>query len=145
MSFVFVAIYWNNHHHLLHAVHRVNGRVLWANMHLLFWLSLVPFTTAWMGEHPGAATPVALYGAVLLASAIAYTVLTRELLALHPSDSPLALAIGRDRKGKISLGLYIAAIPLTLLSPWLAIAIFVTVTLLWLVPDVRLERALARE
>jgi len=145
MSFVFVAIYWNNHHHLLHAVQRVNGRVLWANMHLLFWLSLVPFTTAWMGENPGAPVPVAAYGSVLLASAIAYFLLTRALLQIHPPDSALALALGRDRKGKVSLALYLAAIPLAFVSPWLAVALFLTVNVIWWVPDLRFERMLARE
>lgn len=145
MSFVFVAIYWNNHHHLLHAVQRVNGRVLWANTHLLFWLSLVPFTTAWMGESAGAPVPVAAYGGVLLASAVAYFLLTRALLQLHPPGSALAGALGSDRKGKVSLALYLAAIPLTFVSRWLAIGLFVAVNVIWWVPDVRFERALARE
>jgi len=145
LSFVYLGIYWNNHHHMLHAVQRVDGRVLWANLHLLFWLSLVPFVTAWMGEHHAAPVPVALYGAVLLLSALAYTLLTRALLALHAADSALAVALGRDRKGKVSLVLYAAAIPLTLVSPWLAIGLFVAVALLWWVPDLRFERVLARE
>jgi len=145
LSFAFLAIYWNNHHHLLHAVQRVNGRVLWANLHLLFWLSLVPFGTAWMGEHPGAPMPVVLYGVVLLLSAMAYTLLTRALLVLHARDSPLAVALGRDRKGKVSLLLYAVAIPLAFVNPWVAIGLFVAVAVIWWVPDLRFERALAKE
>jgi uncharacterized membrane protein len=145
LSFALLGIYWNNHHHMLHAVQRVNGRVLWANLHLLFWLSLFPFATAWMGEHPGAAEPVALYGAVQLLAAVAYTLLARALLELHPAGSPLAAALGRDRKGKVSLLLYALSIPLTLASPWLATGLFVAVAVIWWVPDLRFERALAGE
>ena len=145
LSFVFLGIYWNNHHHMLHAVQRVNGRVLWANLHLLFWLSLVPFATAWLGEQRAAPVPVALYGAVMLLAALAYTHLSLALLALHPPDSALAQALGRDRKGKVSLAAWAASIPLTFVSPWLAVAIFVAVALLWCVPDLRFERVLARE
>src|SRR5574341_589416 len=145
LSFVFVAIYWNNHHHLLHVVERVDGRVLWANLHLLFWLSLTPFVTAWMGEHHAAPLTVAAYGAVLLAAAIAYFILTRALLALHPSDSRLARALGADWKGKASVLAYASAVGLSFVERWVAIAIYVAVALVWLVPDRRIERALGLE
>jgi uncharacterized membrane protein len=151
LSFVYLAIYWNNHHHLMHAVERVGGRVLWANVHLLFWLSLVPFTTAWMGEHEAAPTTVAVYGAILLMAAVAYFLLTRALLALHAPDSRLARALGADRKGKASAVAYAVAIPLAALAPvaewgrWAAIAVYVAVALVWFVPDTRFERALAGE
>lgn len=143
LSFVFVAIYWNNHHHLMHAVHRVNGAVLWANVHLLFWLSLVPFTTAWMGEHGADPVPVAVYGVVMLASAIAYFILTRALLAAQPDNSPLAEALGRDWKGKLSLTAYALAIPVAFVGRWVSIGIFVAVALVWLAPDRRIERTIA--
>jgi uncharacterized membrane protein len=142
LSFVFLAIYWNNHHHLLHAVQRVDGRVLWANVHLLFWLSLIPFVTAWMGEQDAAPVPVAVYGVILACAALAYFLLTRALLALHPRDSALARALGQDWKGKASLLAYLAAVPLALWSRWAAIAIYVAVALVWLVPDRRIERTL---
>jgi uncharacterized membrane protein len=142
LSFVFVAIYWNNHHHLLHAVDRVDGRVLWANVHLLFWLSLVPFATAWMDEAHAAPTPVAAYGVVLLLCGVAYFILTRALLALHPPESRLAVALGADWKGKASLGLYLGAVPLAFVSPWIAIALYVVVAVVWWIPDRRIERAL---
>jgi uncharacterized membrane protein len=145
LSFAYLGIYWNNHHHMLHAVQRVNGRVLWANLHLLFWLSLVPFVTAWLGEHHSAPAPVALYGLVMLLAAVAYTILTRSLVALHAPDSPLAVAVGADRKGKVSLAAWAASIPLTLVSGWLAIAIFVAVAVLWCVPDLRFERVLGQD
>ncbi len=145
LSFVFIAIYWNNHHHLMHAVQRVNGRVLWANVHLLFWLSLIPFCTAWMGEHGAGAVPTALYGGVLLASGTAYFILTRALLALHPPDSALAQALGDDLKGKLSVAVYAVSIPLAFVSPALSIALFVVVAIIWLVPDLRFERVLERE
>jgi len=144
LSFVNVGIYWNNHHHLFQAVHRIDGRVLWANLHLLFWLSLIPFATAWMGENNFAAQPVALYGVMLLLAACAYTLLTRALLPLHDRDSALAVALGRDLKGKISLGLYAVAIPLALVSAGLACALYVLVAVIWFVPDRRIEKALAR-
>jgi uncharacterized membrane protein len=140
LSFVFVAIYWNNHHHLFHVVERVDGRVLWANMHLLFWLSLTPFVTAWMGEHHGAPLTVAVYGAVLLASGVAYYLLTRALLAIHPPGSRLARALGADWKGKMSVIAYAVAVPLTLLEPRVSIAIYVGVAVTWLVPDKRIEK-----
>ena len=142
LSFIFIGIYWNNHHHLWHAAKHVGGGVLWANLHLLFWLSLVPFVTGWMGENHFAALPVSLYGAVLLGSAIAYTILVRVLLARHGRDSLLASAIGSDAKGWISLLLYIAAIPSAFFSTWISGAIYVTVAILWLVPDRRIEKAL---
>jgi uncharacterized membrane protein len=142
LSFAFVAIYWNNHHHLLHLVERVDGRVLWANLHLLFWLSLTPLVTAWMGEHHAAPITVAVYGVVLLASGVAYFMLTRVLLALHPPGSRLAQALGDDWKGKASLVAYMVAIPLAMLAPVAAIAIYAGVALTWLVPDRRVERTL---
>ncbi len=144
LSFVFVGIYWNNHHHLFQAVKQVDGRILWANLHLLFWLSLTPFVTAWMGETRFAAWPVALYGVNLLASAIAYFILTRTLIARHGMDSVLASAINRDVKGKISLVIYLAAIPLAFVSTWLAGGLYVLVAILWLVPDRRIEDLLAQ-
>ncbi len=142
LSFVFLGIYWSNHHHLLQAVKNVNGLVLWTNLHLLFWLSLVPFATAWMGENRFEPWPVALYGFVLLFAAIAYYILARSLLSLHGSDSLLAKALGDDFKGKISIGIYIAAILACLLSSWIACMLYVTVAIIWLVPDKRIERTL---
>lgn len=144
LSFVFLGIYWNNHHHLFQAIEHVDGRVLWANMHLLFWLSLTPFVTAWMGENRFAAQPVALYGIVLLLAAVAYFILTRTLLALHGQDSVLAAALGRDFKGKISPIIYLAAIPLSFVASWIACALYVLVAAIWLVPDRRIEKTLAR-
>ncbi len=143
LSFVNLAIYWNNHHHLLQAVERVDGRVLWANMDLLFWLSLVPFATAWLGQNPRAAWPAAVYGVALLFPAIAYYILVRALIALHGRDSMLALAIGRDVKGTVSMLIYLVAIPLAFLGPWLADALYVLVAIIWLVPDRRIERNLS--
>ncbi len=142
LSFINVGIYWNNHHHLLQAVKQVDGRVLWANMHLLFWLSLMPFATAWMGENDFAALPTALYGGVLLLSAIAYTILVRVLLAVHGRDSTLATAIGSDVKGNISLVLYLLAVPLAFFLPWLAGVLYVLVAIIWFVPDRRIEKTL---
>jgi TMEM175 potassium channel family protein len=139
LSFVYLGIYWNNHHHLLHATQRINGAVLWANLHLLFWLSLVPFATRWMSESEFATLPTALYGCILLLSAIAFTILVRAILAYQPEDSVLANAIGRDRKGNISLVLYAIAIPLTFVTEWLAMALIALVALIWLVPDRRIE------
>ena len=140
MSFVTVGIYWNNHHHMLHAAERVNGAVLWANMHLLFWLSLIPFATGWMGENHFAPLPTALYGVALLMPAIAYTILQTAIVALHGRDGTLARALGRDFKGKMSVVLYLAAIALSFVAPWAAQAIYVGVALMWLVPDRRIER-----
>jgi uncharacterized membrane protein len=142
LSFVFLGIYWNNHHHLLHAIAHVDGRVLWANLHLLFWLSLIPFVTAWMGENRFAAWPVALYGVVMLGAAVAYFILTRALITLHGRDSVLATALGRDRKGKISLILYLVAIPVALVYPWISCALYVLVAVIWFIPDRRIERTL---
>ena len=140
LSFVYVGIYWNNHHHLLHAAQRVTGSILWANLHLLFWLSLVPFATAWMGENRFAAMPVAVYGVVLLLAGFAYFILTRRLIAHHGTDSLLATSIGRDRKGAISLGLYLVAIPLSFWKPLAACGIYTLVAIMWLLPDPRIEK-----
>ncbi len=142
LSFVYIAIYWNNHHHMMQAVHQVSGRVLWANMHLLFWLSIVPAVTAWMGENHYAATPAALYGAVLFMAGLAYFILARELVAIHEKSSPLAVAIGSDRKGLISIVIYAIAIPLAFLRPWMAFTLYVAVAIIWFVPDTRIEKAL---
>ena len=143
LSFVFLGIYWNNHHHMLHAAERVDGGILWANLHLLFWLSLTPFVTAWMGENHFAQSPVALYGVVLLCSAIAYFILTRALLSIHTRDSLLAIALGADFKGKISVVIYAVAIPLAFFRWWLAYGLYVFVAVMWLVPDRRIERTIA--
>jgi len=144
LSFVFLGIYWNNHHHLLQAIKHVDGKVLWANMHLLFWLSLTPFVTSWMGENQFASWPVALYGVVLLCAAIAFTILVRVLISVHGPDSVLATAIGGDLKGKISLLVYAAAIPLSFVNPWVACALYVVVAVMWLVPDRRIEETLKK-
>ena len=143
LSFVYVGIYWNNHHHMLHATSKVTGAILWANLHLLFWLSLFPFTTAWMSENRFASAPSALYGFVLLMAAIAYVILQQRIIAVQGPDSLLHRAIGSDWKGKLSPVLYLAAIPLSFVSHWIAQAIYVAVALIWLVPDRRIERALA--
>ena len=143
LSFIFIAIYWNNHHHLLHAVHHVTGGTLWANMHLLFWLSLVPFTTGWMDENHFAPITVAAYGLVLLCAGVAYFILTRVLLATHGQDSLLAKALGSDFKGKVSVVLYAIAIPLAFWQTWLSLGLYILVALMWLVPDRRFERLLA--
>jgi len=139
LSFVFLGIYWNNHHHLLQAVQHVGGLVLWANLHLLFWLSLIPFVTGWMGENNFATLPVALYGIVLLCAAIAYFILTHSLLSIHEKDSVLATALGSDFKGKISMVLYALAIPLAFVRPWIAGGLYVLVAIIWLIPDRRIE------
>jgi len=142
MSFVFLGIYWNNHHHMLHVTERVNGRILWANLHLLFWLSLTPFVTGWMGENNFAPVPTAAYGTVLLMAAVAYTILAKVIVARQGSDSKLALAMGRDLKGKASLALYCLAVALTFVNQWLSVGIYVLVAAMWLVPDPRIERLL---
>jgi uncharacterized membrane protein len=142
LSFIYLGIYWNNHHHLFQIVQYVNGRVLWANLHLLFWLSLIPFFTAWMGENYFTAVPVAFYGGVLLFSAIAYSILTVSLIAHHGKDSTIATAIGRDFKGKLSLAIYTIAIPLAFANSWLALSLYVLVAIRWLIPDRRIERAM---
>ena len=144
LSFIYVGIYWTNHHHLLHAAEHVAGAVLWANLHLLFWLSLIPFATDWMGENRFAPLPVALYGAVLLLAASAYFLLTRVLIAHHGTGSKLASSIGRDRKGKASVAVYAAAIPLAFVQPWISCACYALVALLWLLPDPRIERNLGK-
>ncbi len=139
LSFVNLGIYWNNHHHLWQAVDRVNGRILWANLHLLFWLSLVPFFTAWMGENHFASWPVALYGVVLCCAGFAYYLLTHALIAHHGTDSFLARAIGRDSKGKVSVVIYASAIPVAFLDPLVSCLLYVVVAVMWLVPDRRIE------
>ena len=144
LSFVYIGIYWSNHHHLLHATQRVNGSTLWANLHLLFWLSLVPFTTAWMGENHFTPWPVALYGMVLLLAAIAYFILTKMLIVLHGRDSTLATSIGSDVKGRISIAIYAAAIPLAFAQTWISGACYIIVAVMWLIPDRRIERMLAQ-
>jgi uncharacterized membrane protein len=142
LSFVYLGIYWNNHHHMLHVTPRVNGAILWANLHLLFWLSLVPFATGWMGENHFAAAPTALYGVVLLLAAIAYYILERTILTEQGRESLLAKAIGRTRKEQVSPLLYAIAIPLAFVHEWISEALYVLVALMWLVPDRRIERML---
>jgi uncharacterized membrane protein len=142
LSFVYVGIYWNNHHHLLQAAKQVAGGILWANLHLLFWLSLTPFVTAWMGENHFTPWPVALYGLVLLFAGIAYFILTKTLIAHHGRDSTLARSIGSDRKAKLSLVVYAAAIPVSFSEPWIACACYVVVAIMWFLPDRRIERTL---
>jgi uncharacterized membrane protein len=144
LSFVYLGIYWNNHHHMLHTVDRINGSILWANLHLLFWLSLVPFVTGWMGENHDASLPTAVYGVIMLLAAIAYTILQYAIIAHQGAHSPLAAAVGRDRKGKLSAFLYATAIPLAFANQWLSDAIYISVAMLWLVPDRRIERTLDR-
>jgi uncharacterized membrane protein len=144
LSFINLGIYWSNHHHLLQASEHVDGSVLWANLHLLFWLSLVPFVTGWMGENQFAPLPVALYGVALLLAAIAYTILVRALVALHGKDSLLATAMGRDFKGKVSIVIYLVAILLALVNSWLAFALYILVAIMWLAPDPRIEKTLVR-
>ena len=143
LSFVYLGIYWNNHHHLLQAVEHVNGKVLWANLHLLFWLSLVPFVTAWLGENNFGQMPAALYGTVLLLAGIAYSFLVRTLLTLHGHESLLATAIGSDFKGKISVVIYAVAIALAFVNSWISCALYVLVAVMWLIPDRRIERRLS--
>jgi uncharacterized membrane protein len=140
LSFIYVGIYWNNHHHMLHLVHEVGGGVLWANLHLLFWLSLIPFVTSWMGENHFQTVPVAAYGTVLLMCSIAYTILARSLIAHHRENAALAAAIGKDRKGWNSIWLYAAGIVLSLVHPWLGFAVYIGATIMWLVPDRRIEK-----
>ena len=144
LSFIYVGIYWNNHHHLLHAAHKVSGGILWANLHLLFWLSLFPFATGWMGENHFTATPTAAYGFVLLMAAIAYYLLQGAIIAQEGRSSLLAQAVGGDWKGKVSPVLYLLAIGLSFVSPWAASVVYVFVALMWLVPDRRIEQTLAR-
>jgi len=139
LSFVFVGIYWNNHHHMLHAARHVNGTILWLNMHLLFWLSLIPFATGWLGENHGGSWPTALYGAVLLMAGVAYLLLERALIAQHGKDSTLGTAVGTDVKAKLSLASYAIAIPVAFVDDWLSDLIYVAVALMWFVPDRRIE------
>lgn len=143
LSFIYIGIYWNNHHHLFHAMGRTSGGIMWANLHLLFWLSLVPFVTGWMGENDFAPAPMALYGCILLLAAMAYWILQGAILRRHGSDSVLARAVGKDVKGKISPVIYLAGILCSFVNPWLAGAAYVSVALMWLVPDSRIEHALA--
>ena len=142
LSFVFVGIYWNNHHHLFHAVDRISGAILWANLHLLFWLSLVPFVTGWMGENHFAPLPTATYGVVMLGAAVAFTLLSRAIIVHQGAHSKLKAAVGRDYKGLASLVSYAAAIPLAFVNQWISDAIFVSVACMWLVPDRRIESVL---
>ena len=144
LSFVFLGIYWNNHHHLWQAVERVNGTVLWANLHLLFWLSLIPFATGWMGENHFSTFPVALYGLVLWFSALAYFIMVRVLMSQHNKDSVLATAISGGGKERVSLIIYTAAIPLAFIFSWIALALYVTVAIMWLVPDRRIENKITK-
>ena len=144
LSFIYLGIYWNNHHHLFQATEEVSGGILWANLHLLFWLSLFPFTTAWMGENQLAPIPTAVYGFALLMAAIAYYVLQRTIIAKEGRESLLAQAIGKDWKGKLSPLLYLAAIPLAFVSPWIASGLYVLAALLWLIPDPRIEKEIKK-
>ena len=144
LSFVYVGIYWNNHHHMFHATKKVSGGILWANLHLLFWLSLFPFATGWMGENHLAATPTAVYGLVLLMAALAYYILQSAIIAREGSGSPLAAAIGNDWKGKLSPVIYLLAVPLAFVSPWISSSLYVFVALMWLVPDSRIERMIEK-
>jgi uncharacterized membrane protein len=140
LSFVLIGIYWNNHHHMFHAARQVNGKILWANLHLLFWLSLVPFVTGWMGENHFTSLPVALYGFVQLMAGLAYYILSHTLIKHHGAESTLATSIGSDRKGKSSVVIYAIATPLAFVNPWLAFGLYVTVAIMWFVPDRRIEK-----
>lgn len=140
LSFIYVGIYWNNHHHLWHIVEHVDGKLLWANLHLLFWLSLFPFATGWMGENHFAAWPVALYGFVLLMAGVAWFIMARRLIGLHGKNSALAVAYGKDLKGRISLVIYVVAITLTIFSPWASFGLYIIAAIIWLPPDPRIER-----
>lgn len=142
LSFIYIGIYWNNHHHLLQASHSVNGRILWANLHLLFWQSLIPFVTGWMGENHFATFPVALYGFILLMNAVAYTILCLTLIHHHGKESELAVAIGTDRKGKLSMLLYFVAIILAFINSWVSFGLYIVVAIMWFIPDLRIERKL---
>jgi uncharacterized membrane protein len=144
LSFIYVGIYWTNHHHMLQVVDRVNGPVLWSNLHLLFWLSLIPVTTAWAGRNPAAAWPVAIYGIVLLLAAVAFYILARTFIALHGRDSTLSQALGSNRKNRVSVLLYAIAIGMAFVSVWIADALYVIVAIMWLVPDRRIEKNIDR-
>ncbi|MBK8798883.1 MAG: DUF1211 domain-containing protein [Anaerolineales bacterium] len=143
LSFIFLGIYWNNHHHLLYAAEKINGKILWANLHLLFWLSLIPFVTGWMGENHLAPLPTAIYGVVLLCAAVAYTILQSLIVAQLGANAPLARAVGKDKKGKLSLIGYTLAIPLAFVNQWIAAGLYVLVALMWLIPDQRIESKLS--
>ena len=143
LSFIYIGIYWNNHHHMLHATTRVSGAALWANLHLLFWLSLVPFVTGWMGENHYEALPTAAYGVALLMAAVAYTILQTTLMRQRDHNAALAQAIQRDGKGKLSMACYVSAIPLAFVATWASLTLYVVVALIWLIPDRRIERVLA--
>jgi uncharacterized membrane protein len=145
LSFIYIGIYWNNHHHLFQLIHRINGRVMWANLHLLFWLSLVPFATAWMGESHFSTYPVVVYGTLLLFSGFAYWILTKSLISSHGKDSTIAIAIGKDFKGILSLAIYALAILLAFANPLLACGLYVLVAIIWFIPDRRIEKNLPRE
>ncbi|MDB5128728.1 TMEM175 family protein [Mucilaginibacter sp.] len=145
LSFIYVGIYWNNHHHMLHAAKSVNGAILWANMHLLFWLSLIPFVTAWMGENHFAQWPVICYGAVLAMNGIAYTILAKLLIRHHGENSLIARAVGNDTKGKLSVGIYSAAIVVAFVHSWLALAMYILVACMWFIPDRRIETKINQE
>jgi uncharacterized membrane protein len=144
LSFIYLGIYWNNHHHLLQAISHVDGRILWANLHLLFWLSLFPFVTSWVGENHFSAVPVALYGVVMLGAAIAYFILSHALISLHGRSSVLATALGRDFKGKVSVVIYAAGILLSFVNSWLACGLYILVAIMWLIPDRRIEKTISR-
>lgn len=143
LSFIYLGIYWNNHHHMLSTVEHVNGKILWANLHLLFWLSLVPATTSWMGEHYLMPLPTAVYGVTLVLAAVAYTILQHTIIAHQGPNSPLALAVQADIKGKLSIVLYLSAIPLAYVNPWISDALYAAVACIWLVPDPRIERRIS--
>jgi uncharacterized membrane protein len=145
LSFIYVGIYWNNHHHLIHAVHEISGSVLWANLHLLFWLSLIPFVTGWMGENHFATVPVAAYGVILFMCAVAYSVLVRYLISHHRENKALAEAIGSDKKGWLSLVLYLIGVGLAFVHPWLGFDVYIGVALIWFLPDRRIEDRLTHE
>ena len=145
LSFLYVGIYWNNHHHMMHAASAVDGAALWANLHLLFWLSLLPFATGWMGENHFAAVPTALYGGVLLCAAVAYSILAHTLVAAGGADSRLRRALGRDLKGNLSIAIYAVGIPLSFAAQWVAQVLYLAVALMWLIPDRRMERAVGED
>lgn len=145
LSFVYLGIYWNNHHHLLHAAEKITGGILWANLHLLFWLSLVPFVTSWMGDTHFSEAPTSLYGVIMLMAAVAYWILQRQLLHVNGNNSVLGKALGKDLKGKISPVLYLIAIPSAFISEWISGSIYVLVALIWLIPDTRIERVMNKE
>lgn len=144
LSFIYLGIYWNNHHHMLHTIHKVNGKILWANMHLLFWLSLTPFTTAWMGENYFKTWTVALYGFVLMMAGLAYYILAKSLVHAHGKESLIAQALGKDWKGLLSIVLYIAGIGLTFINPWIGFSIYILVAIMWIIPDSRIEEKLIK-